>query len=126
MTILRPAFAGRNAMADKKGKYKMEEGTIETRVREMENLLNKCQMETDAFTVALDRYANLQKEQRRLFCYYGSTEWYADREADEAGELPVGISRGVLTEDTVYDLIEKSRDTAIRMLELSTEILKNL
>ena len=96
------------------------------RVREMENLLNECRRETDAFAAALFRYAGLREQRVRLFRYYGSGKWHADREADEAGELPSSLPRGVLTEDAVYDLIADSRDAAVRMLELSAEILKGL
>ena len=37
--------------------------------------------------------------------YYESGLWRTDFEADEAGELPADLKRGVLSEDAVYDLI---------------------
>ena len=43
----------------------------------------------------------------------------------EDGELPEGISAGVLSEDLVYDQITEVRDAAFRMLELAADILKN-
>ena len=96
------------------------------RVREMETILNGCRAELDALSAAIGRYADLLQEQRRLFLYYGSAEWHADREADEDGELPCNLPRGVLSEDAVYDLITDSLDTADRMQELSEEIRRQL
>ena len=57
----------------------------------------------------------------RLFAYYGSEDWYEDRE----GPLPERFAAGVLSEDAVYDQITLVRDAAIRMLETATDILKN-
>ena len=58
---------------------------------------------------------------KELFSYYGSEAWYEDRE----GELPKDVPAGVLSEDLVYDQITAVRDAAFRMLDLSTDILKN-
>ena len=41
-------------------------------------------------------------------CYKGG-DWKTDFEADEAGLLPAGFRRGVLSEDGVYDLLEDVR-----------------
>ena len=37
--------------------------------------------------------------------YYTSGKWQEDYEADEAGLLPEGLKRGVLSQDGVYDLL---------------------
>lgn len=37
--------------------------------------------------------------------YYENGQWLADFEADEAGLLPRGLKRGVLSEDGVYNLL---------------------
>lgn len=42
--------------------------------------------------------------------YYGSAAWKRDFAADEAGLLPQDLKRGVLSEDGVYDLIERYND----------------
>ena len=44
---------------------------------------------------------------RRLEAYYTSGEWREDYEADERGELPPGLKRGVLSQDALYDLLEE-------------------
>ena len=41
-----------------------------------------------------------------LEAYYTSGEWREDYEADERGELPPDLKRGVLSQDALYDLLE--------------------
>ena len=43
---------------------------------------------------------------RLLGAYYTSGEWREDYEADERGELPPDLKRGVLSQDALYDLLE--------------------
>ena len=43
---------------------------------------------------------------RLLDAYYTSGEWREDYEADERGELPPDLKRGVLSQDALYDLLE--------------------
>ena len=44
--------------------------------------------------------------------YYESPAWKRDFLADEAGLLPRGLRRGVLSQDGLYDLLEETRDLA--------------
>ncbi len=40
--------------------------------------------------------------------YLRSGQWLQDYEADERGELPPGLKRGVLAQDALYDLLEEA------------------
>ena len=91
------------------------------RIGEMEKILNDCTAATASLETQLDRMKQLKDPMTRLFAYYGSEAWHEDRD----GELPEGISAGVLSEDLVYDQITEVRDAAFRMLELAADILKN-
>ena len=91
------------------------------RVREMEGYLNECTAATADLAAQLERTDALREKMIRLFSYYGSEAWYADRE----GELPKDVPAGVLSEDLVYDEITAIRDAAFHMLELAADILKN-
>ena len=42
---------------------------------------------------------------RLLDAYYSSGAWREDYEADERGELPPELKRGVLSQDALYDLL---------------------
>lgn len=43
---------------------------------------------------------------RLLEAYYSSGQWLEDYEADERGELPPDLKRGVLSQDALYELLE--------------------
>ena len=91
------------------------------RIKTMESYLNESTEAVSMLSEKLDQMDAVREHMISLFDYYGSEDWFSDRES----ELPEGISAGVLTEDSVYDTITEVRDTAIRMLELATDILKN-
>ncbi len=77
----------------------------EARIRRMEAILNRSTDAVEALERALDALSELRPELRELLAYYGSSDWFADRELDSDGHLPRKLARGVLTEDAVYDLI---------------------
>ena len=91
------------------------------RIGDMEKILKECTEATGGLEKQLDRMEQLKDPMTRLFAYYGSEDWYEDRE----GEIPKDVPAGVLSEDQVYDQIMAIRDSAFRMMELSTDILKN-
>ncbi len=43
-----------------------------------------------------------------LVAYLQSGYWLSDYEADERGELPRGLKRGVLSQDGLYDLLSEN------------------
>lgn len=45
-----------------------------------------------------------------LDAYYTSGQWQEDYEADERGELPPDLKRGVLSQDALYDLLDKLKE----------------
>ena len=49
--------------------------------------------------------ALLQEKIEILIQYYESEQWKNDYSADERGELPADLKRGVLSEDGVYNLL---------------------
>lgn len=53
------------------------------------------------------------EEVQRKLCllhdYYTSGKWLEDYEADEAGLFPADLKRGVLSQDGIYDLLDKFR-----------------
>ena len=49
--------------------------------------------------------ALLQEKIEILIQYYESEQWKTDYSADERGELPADLKRGVLSEDGVYNLL---------------------
>ncbi len=84
----------------------------------MEALLDQAAAAVAGLETALDVYEAAQVALRSLGEYLASEEWIADYEADEAGQLPADLKRGVLSQDTVYDLLSEDQEQAARMLEV--------
>ena len=76
--------------------------TAIARITEMEEAL-------DRVLAALDD-AELEADVRRLAEYYDGPDWKADFVLDEAGLLPKDLKRGVLSEDGIYDVLEKYKE----------------
>ena len=68
------------------------------RVEKYERLFDAAAAAHDPETLAL------------LEAYYTSGDWREDYEADERGELPPDLKRGVLSQDALYDLLEEKHD----------------
>ena len=63
--------------------------------------------ELQAIAPAAEIREELRNRIRFLEEYYTSGEWREDYEADEAGLLPPDLKRGVLSQDGVYNLLER-------------------
>lgn len=87
----------------------------EARIMKMEAYLDESSAAVKALADALRGYEAIEEQYYELADYYGSPEWRADYEADEAGLVPADLKRGVLSEDAVYDLITEHRDLIDRM-----------
>ena len=93
-------------------------------ITEMENILsshNELLREMDQLLDALDAKC---QEYKSLLEYYYSEQRAQDLEDDAHLLIPDTLHRGVLSEDEIFDLIGDYRDTAMRMLELGVQMLK--
>lgn len=88
---------------------------IAERVTKMEQYLDASADALNKLEAALETYEAAEEKYYALEQYYGSVLWMNDYEEDEAGKLPADLKRGVLSEDTVYDLITQHRDIMRRM-----------
>ena len=71
----------------------------------MEYRYDKVRRMLDELEEAVARYEDAKEEIKVLEEYMESGQWLRDFEADEAGEIPAGVKRGVLSEDALYDLL---------------------
>lgn len=79
------------------------------RIREMEQRMERAAEAIKKLTAAQDAYAAVQQDLAVLEQYYGSAEWKQDYADDEAGLLPTGLKRGVLSEDGLWNLLSEAR-----------------
>lgn len=94
------------------------------RIARMEKALNALNAALHSMEEAHNRWEALSEERKALTAYYYNEEWRDDYEADERGELPPSLPRGVLSEDAVYNNLVEQRGEAIRMLRMATDILE--
>ena len=76
------------------------------RVRRAADALERAQA-AEALERAQAKLNALSGEISRLEEYQASGLWRQDFEADERGELPADLCRGVLSEDSLYNLLEE-------------------
>ena len=69
----------------------------------------------DLLSSALEELPSVQSDVYELSSYYESDLWMEDYEADEAGELPDNMKRGVLSEDGLYNLLTEYENLVARL-----------
>lgn len=95
------------------------------RIEQMERYLNKGSEQVAQLKQFVQSFQQTQAELAQLFDYYGSEEWFRDKEDSDADRLPADLLCGVLGEDYVHDLFIEHRELAIELLELATTMLKS-
>lgn len=79
------------------------------RITEMEARLDRAGAALAAYEKALEAYLSVQTDIKALDLYYAGGDWRADFAADEAGQLPGNLKRGVLSEDGIYNVLTDNR-----------------
>ena len=73
------------------------------RIAKYEKMLD----EAEALLASGETGERLTELARALEAYYTSDDWKRDFADDEAGKLPKDLKRGVLSEDGIYNLLER-------------------
>ena len=63
----------------------------------------------------IEEYEAFQSEIRKLEAYYTSQQWKDDYAMDEAGTFPEKLKRGVLSQDGIWNLLERNRELTRRL-----------
>ena len=95
------------------------------RIRQMEQHLDRASAAVMDLSAALDKYVEAQEAIAALSAYYASDDWKQDYAADEAGRLPAGLKRGVLSQDGLWNLLSDCRELNSRLRETVTDVLKD-
>ena len=85
----------------------MKKNELVSRIEEMENSYDCLKTLVEGLNKALADFEAAGETVKSLEDYLDSGKWKKDFEADEAGLLPEGLKRGVLSEDGLYDLLEE-------------------
>lgn len=95
------------------------------RITRMEQALDTAQAAVEKLAEALDAFVEAQPQVKKLSEYYGSETWMADLQDDEAGLLPDGLKRGVLSEDAAYDVLTDQHALLLEMLDVVAAVLRD-
>ena len=95
------------------------------RIRAMEERLDRCVETTARLSAACKQWREALEDSRILEEYYQGDDWMEDYEADERGELPNDLLRGVLSEDALYDYISDRQELAKELLRTALAALES-
>lgn len=93
-------------------------------IAKMENILNQAETLMAEMEALQEKWQNLQPEIGELFEYYFNGDWRADYAAFDEGEIPAGTPCGVLSEDSVYNLVASQQGIAETWIELADKVVQ--
>lgn len=88
------------------------------RISTMEQRLNEALPVVSKLMASLDEYEKIIPKLKLLEEYYVSPQWMHDFDDDRNHSLPPGLCRGVLSEDTLYDLLCDNDTLKKKMIEI--------
>ncbi|AUI66056.1 MULTISPECIES: DUF4298 domain-containing protein [Glaesserella] len=94
------------------------------KIQQMEQILNQANDLIDKMVELQQAWNSLLPQIKALENYYYDEEWQADYNADEQGEIPPEIPRGVLSEDAIYNLSIAHREIALEWIRLSVKSME--
>ena len=90
-----------------------------SRITEMEEKFDALRQSVRALEDAITQSQDFRDNYKALKKYMDSGKWLKDYEADEKGELPPDLKRGVLSQDGLYDLLQDASDVIISLKGLT-------
>ncbi|MBQ6406484.1 MAG: DUF4298 domain-containing protein [Butyrivibrio sp.] len=94
----------------KRFKNRLAAENVPQHIYQMEAILDRATDRLDALEKKIKEYKELQSEIQKLEAYYTSQQWKDDFATDEAGEFPDKLKKGVLSEDGIYNLLERNKE----------------
>lgn len=91
------------------------------RIQYFEEILDEAELTIRELEAALEKYQNIQEKIKELADYYDSPLWMKDYQDDEEGKLPFDLKRGVLSEDSVYNVLNDNKKLQEEMNSLYRE-----
>ena len=90
------------------------------RIGQMERRLERVHDVLERLDAVLDEYESVQDDLQALDQYLGSLEWRADCRVDEVGMLPEDLHRGALSEDGIWNVLDRHREVEERLRDGTT------
>lgn len=80
------------------------------RIKYMEQLFDQLSAALAATSISPEANEEINHAVGILADYYSSDDWKSDFAADEQGQLPYELKRGVLSEDGIWNLLSAWRE----------------
>ena len=93
----------------------MKNSKAQERIGEMEEILERASSLISVLENNLSEFEKIQPDISKLEKYYTGKDWKNDLKLDEQGKLPSDLKRGVLSEDGIYNLLEKNSELLERL-----------
>ncbi len=110
----------KTAVRQKENAMNIKEMSQTERINYMEKIFDDSYDTVNSLLQSAEKYLDVIGRLKTLEEYYQSPDWIKNYEDDEAGKIPKELKRGVLSQDSVWNMLT-DKD---RALELLTEILK--
>lgn len=91
-------------------KKRLEAENIPQHIYQMEAILDTANQKIEALEKRIADFKEYQVKIQELEAYYTSEQWRDDFAMDEEGKLPKKLKRGVLSEDGIYDMLERNKE----------------
>ena len=84
-------------------------------IYEMESILNTALQKMDDLERKIAEYEAFQARIRQLEAYYTGPQWKEDFAMEEAGKFPEKLRRGVLSQDGIWNMLERNSEMLERL-----------
>ncbi len=88
------------------------------KIQEMEAIVHQAKTVFGSLEKSLEEFEQFLPLWTSLVAYYESGVWRRHYEMDEAGQFPQDLARGVLSQDTIYNLMIDHHELKQMMKEL--------
>lgn len=94
----------------KRFKDRMLAENVPQHIFQMEAILDKALKKMDDLEKVIAEYKEFQDKIAELEAYYTSQQWKDDFAMDEKSQFPQKLKRGVLSEDGIYNMLERNME----------------
>ena len=101
--------------------FEMDKKARIERISAMEGRFDEATRVLGELDRLIGEYEDFKDELEVLKDYMESGEWKEDYEADEAGQLPSDLKRGILSEDGLYNLLHDADQIIAHVKEVFAE-----
>ena len=84
-------------------------------IYEMESILGRALQKMDDLERKISEFEAFQTQIRRLEAYYTGPQWKEDYAMEEAGKFPEKLRRGVLSQDGIWNMLERNSEMLDRL-----------